>query len=148
MADLTSIAREAVEAFNTSDWERSKAILAPDYVLNELGTQRRIEGPDAAIESMQGWKEAMPDVVGTVTNTFVSGNTVTLQITWEGTQTGPLEGPMGTIPASGKRQVTPAAWILTFEGERIKESHHYFDMVTVLTQIGAMPGQSAEAAGA
>ncbi len=148
MADLASIAREAVEAFNASDWDRSKAIVTPDYVLNELGTQRRIEGPDAAIESMQGWKEAMPDVVGTVTNTLVSGNTVTLQITWEGTQTGPLEGPMGTIPASGKRQVTPAAWILTFEGERIKESHHYFDMVTVLTQIGAMPGQSAEAAGA
>ncbi len=148
MADLTSIAREAVEAFNASDWERSKAILTPDYVYNELGTQRRIEGPEEVVAAMQVWKEAMPDVVGTVTNTFVSGNTVTLQVTWEGTQTGPLEGPMGTIPASGRRQVTPAAWIFTFEGEKIKESHHYFDMMTLLTQIGAMPGQSAEAAGA
>ncbi len=148
MADLASIAREAVEAFNASDWERSKAIMTPDYVYNELGTQRRLEGPDAVIAAMQGWKEAMPDAAGTITNALVSGNTVTLQVTWEATHTGPLTGPMGTIPASGKRQVTPAAWILTFEGEKIRESHHYFDMVTLLTQIGAMPGEKAESAGA
>ena len=90
----------------------------------------------------------MPDATGTVTNALASGNTVTLQVTWEGTQTGPLKGPMGTIPASGRRQVTPAAWILTFEGEKIKESHHYFDMLSLLTQIGAIPGEAAESAGA
>ena len=50
--------------------------------------------------------------------------------------------------ASGKRQVTQAAWVFDFEGDKIKESRHYFDMVTLLVQIGAMPGQSAEAAGA
>ena len=148
MADLASIAREAVEAFNASDWDRSKAILTPDYVYNELGTQRRIEGPDAVVAAMQGWKEAMSDVAGTVTNASVGGNTVTLQITWEGTHDGPLEGPMGTIPASGNRQVTYSAWIFNFEGEKIKETRHYFDMMSLFTQIGAFPGQSAEAAGA
>ncbi len=90
----------------------------------------------------------MPDAAGTITNALVSGNTVTLQVTWEATHTGPLTGPMGTIPASGKRQVTPAAWIFTFEGEKIKESNHYFDMLSLLAQIGAIPGQSAESAGA
>ena len=148
MADLIEIAREAVEAFNASDWERSKAIMTPDYVYNELGTQRRIEGPEEVVSAMKGWKEAMADAAGTVTNAVVSGDTVTLEITWEATHTGPLEGPMGTIPASGKRQVTPAAWIFNFEGDRIKESRHYFDMLALLVQIGAMPGQSAESAGA
>ena len=148
MADLTNIAREAVEAFNVSDWERTKAILTPDYLYNEVGTQRHIQGPEEVVAALKGWKEAMPDATGTVTNAIVSGNTVTLQVTWEGTQTGPLEGPTGTIPASGKRQVTDSAWIFHFEGEKIKESHHYFDMLTLLTQIGAIPGESAEAAGA
>ena len=148
MADLTSIAREAVDAFNASDWERSKAILTPDYVYTELGTQRRLQGPEAVIEAMKGWKAAMSDAAGTVTKASASGDTVTLEITWEATHDGPLEGPMGTIPASGKRQVTPAAWVFDFEGDKIKESRHYFDMVTLLVQIGAMPGQSAEAAGA
>ncbi len=148
MADLTEIAREVVEAFNASDWERTRALMTPDYLYNEVGTQRSIQGPEEVVAALQGWKEAMPDVTGTVTNALASGNTVTLQVTWDGTHTGPLEGPMGTIPASGKRQVTPSAWILTFEGERIKESHHYFDMLSLLTQIGALPGESAESAGA
>ena len=73
-----------------------------------------------------------------MTNAFASGNTVVLEITWQGTHTGPLEMPNGTIPASGKRQSTPSAWIFQFEGVKIKESHHYFDMVTLLQQIGAM----------
>ena len=137
MADLTQIAREAVEAFNVSDWERTKALMTPDYLYNELGTQRRIQGAEEVVAALQGWKKAMPDAKGTVTNAFASGNTVTLQVTWEATHTGPLEGPSGTIPPSGKRQVTPAAWILNFEGDKIKESHHYFDMVTLLKQIGA-----------
>ncbi len=123
-------------------------MMTPDYVYYELGTQRRIDGPEAVVAAMQGWKEAMPDAAGTVTNAVASGDTVTLEITWEATHTGPLESPMGTIPASGKRQVTPAAWIFNFEGDKINESRHYFDMVTLLVQIGAMPGQSAEAAGA
>ena len=136
--DLIKIAREVVDAFNTSDWERTKALMTPDYLYNEVGTRRRIQGPEEVVAALQGWKQAMPDAEGTVTNAFASGNTVTLEITWEGTHTGPLEGPTGTIPASGKRQVTPAAWILTFEGDKIKESHHYFDMVTLLQQIGAL----------
>ncbi len=148
MADLVKIAREVVEAFNASDWERTRALMTPDYLYNEVGTQRRIQGPEEVVAALQGWKEAMPDATGTVTNAFASGNTVTLEITWEGTHTGPLEGPTGTIPASGKRQVTPSAWILTFEGEKIKESHHYFDMLSLLAQIGAIPGETAESAGA
>ena len=136
--DLIKIAREAVDAFNKSDWERTKALMTPDYLYNEVGTGRRIQGAEEVVGALQGWKQAMPDATGTVTNAYVSGKTVTLQVTWEGTHTGPLEGPSGTIPASGKRQVTPAAWILNFEGDKIKEGHHYFDMVTLLKQIGAM----------
>jgi predicted ester cyclase len=80
----------------------------------------------------------MPDVKGNVTNAISSGNSVLLEVTWEGTQTGPLETPGGTIPPSGKRQTTLSAWVFEFEGDRIKESRNYFDMVSFLQQIGAM----------
>ena len=80
----------------------------------------------------------MPDVKGTITNSFQSGNTVTLEISWAGTHTGPLEMPSGTIPGSGKSQTTPSAWVMDFEDEKVKQSRHYFDMMTLLAQIGAM----------
>ncbi len=137
--DLVGIASGFVDAFGAADWDRAAVPLAPDSVYNEIGTQRTLNGRDEILQAFQGWKKAMPDVKGTITNSFSAGNTVTLEITWNGTQTGPMETPDGTIPPSGKSQTTPSAWVLEFEGEKIKESRHYFDMVTLLTQIGAMP---------
>jgi hypothetical protein len=60
-----------------------------------------------------------------------------VEVTWKGTHAGPLETAEGTIPASGKLQETPAAFFFTFEGDKIKESRHYFDSLTLLKQIGA-----------
>ena len=130
------IARNVIDAFNANDWEQTKQLLA-DSVYKELGTQRQLTGADQIIPAVQGWKQAMPDIKGTVTTAFASGNQVTLEVTWAGTHTGPLVGATGTIPASGKHQVTFGAWIFDFDGDKIKESRHYFDMLTFLQQIGA-----------
>ena len=137
--DLVEIASGMVDAFNAADWDRAAEHLTSGAVYNELGTQRTINGRDDIIQALQGWKAAMPDVKGTITNSFSDGNTVSLEVSWTGTQTGPLETPSGAIPPSGKSMTTPSSWLLEFEGEKIKESRHYFDMVTLLTQIGAMP---------
>ncbi len=48
-----------------------------------------------------------------------------------------------TIPPSGKRQTTRAAQVLTFEGDKIKESRPYFDMLSLLQQIGASRSEAA-----
>ena len=137
--DVIRLARDFVDAFNKSDWDRSRAQLPANTVYNGLGSQRSLKGPDEILEAMKSWKQAMPDFKGTVTNSFASGNRVTLEVTWRCTHTGPLVSPAGTIPASGKSQTTPAAFVFEYDGDKIRESHHYFDMVTLLTQIGAMP---------
>ena len=137
--EIVKIAREQVDAFNTGDWERLRAGLAADSRYDELGTQRKVEGPEKIVELFKGWKTAFPDAVGTVTSAVASGNKAALEVTWKGTHTGPLETAEGTIPASGKRQETPAAFFFTFEGGKIKESRHYFDSMTLLKQIGAQP---------
>jgi len=137
--DLTKISRDHIEAFNAADWSRVKETLTANALYNEVGTQRRIQGVDAIVTAYQGWKRAFPDVKGKVTNAVSMGDNVVLEITWEGTHTGPLEGPGGTIAATGKRQVTPSALLLLFEGDKIKVSRHYFDMLTLLQQIGAVP---------
>jgi steroid delta-isomerase-like uncharacterized protein len=136
---MVKIAREQVDAFNNSDWERVRAGLASDSRLDELGTERKIDGPDKIVELFKGWKQAFPDAAGTVKSTYASGDTAILEVTWKGTHSGPLTTAEGTIPASGKRQETPAAIFFTFEGDKIKESRHYFDSLTLLKQIGAQP---------
>ncbi len=136
---MVKIAREQVDAFNSGDWERVRAGLATDSHMNELGTERKVDGPERIVELFKGWKQAFPDAAGTVTSAFASGNKAALEVTWKGTHTGPLMTAEATIPASGKRQETPAAILLTFEGDKIKETRHYFDSMTLLKQIGAQP---------
>jgi steroid delta-isomerase-like uncharacterized protein len=135
--EIVKLARKQIDAFNTGDWEQLRATLASDSRYDELGTQRKIEGPEKIIELFKGWKTAFPDAAGTVTSAVASGNKAALEVTWKGTHTGPLETAEGRIPASGKRQETPAAYFFTFEGDKIKESRHYFDSMTLLKQIGA-----------
>jgi len=137
--EMVKIAREQVDAFNSGDWELMRGKLASDSRYDELGTQRKIEDPGKIIELFKGWKAAFPDGAGTVTSAISSGNKVALEVTWKGTHTGPLETAEGTIPASGKRQETPAALFYSFEGNKIKESRHYFDSLTLLKQIGVQP---------
>jgi steroid delta-isomerase-like uncharacterized protein len=136
---MVKIAREQLDAFNSGDWERMRAGLASDSRYDELGTERKVDGPDKIIEVYKGWKQAFPDAAGTVTGAFASGDTAVLEVTWKGTHTGPLTTAQGTIPASGKSQKVPAAIFYTFDGDTIKESRHYFDTMTLLKQIGVQP---------
>jgi steroid delta-isomerase-like uncharacterized protein len=137
---MVEIACEQLNAFNSGDWEGVRAGLTSDSRYDELGSERTIDGPDKIVEVLKGWKQAFPDAAGTVTSAFASGDTAVLEVTWKGTHTGPLPTAEGwSIPASGKRQKTPAALFYTFEGDKIKESRHYFDTLTLLKQIGAEP---------
>jgi steroid delta-isomerase-like uncharacterized protein len=137
--DLIRLARENVEAYNGGDWQRLKTALAPDVVYDEVGSQRRLKGADQMVQAYQGWKQAAPDGKGTITNAFGSGNLVLLEVTWTGTQTGPVVGPSGTIPPSGKAWNIMGAQVITIEGGQIRALRQYFDLLTMLQQIGAAP---------
>ena len=137
-AERIDIAKQGIEAFNNGDWDAVRAAFTPNATYNEVGTGRLITGTDGIVEALQGWKTAFPDVKSTVTNAFASGDQVSLEISWKGTHTGPLETPSGTIEASGKSQTTPALMTVIIEGDKIAEQRHYFDMMTLLSQIDAL----------
>ncbi len=77
----------------------------------------------------------MPDAKGKVTSSFASGDRVALEVTWEGT----LTGPFGDFAATGRQQVTPAALHFSFEGDQVKECRQYFDSLALMQQLGLMP---------
>ena len=137
--DLIKVASGIVEAFNSGDWAAARSALAADALYDEVGTSRRIQGAAAFIECLQAWKHAMPDVKGTVNHVHTAHNLVVLELTWKGTQTGPLQGAKGAIPATGKQQVTRACWVMDFAGGKLKESRQYFDMLSFLQQLGVIP---------
>ncbi len=136
--DSAQLATDLVTAFNNNDWDAYRQNLTADSIYDEVGTSRKLEGIDTIVEALKGWKEAMPDVKGTVGSAVSTGNTAVLEVTWTGTHTGPLEGPTGTIAATGKQQTTRAGWVMEFDNGKLNQSRHYFDMLSFMRQLGQL----------
>jgi steroid delta-isomerase-like uncharacterized protein len=138
VSNIIEIAKAGIVAYNEKDWSKVKEILTSDASYDEKGTHRRIEGSANIIEAWQGWAKAFPDSKAAFVREFASGDTAILEVVWKGIHSGPLQMPNGEIPASHKTLDMPACHINKVEGDKIKSISHYFDMLTMLTQIGVL----------
>src|SRR4029079_10960782 len=138
--DLGRATADLIDAFNVADWDRMRGPLADDVAYAETGTGRHVDGADAYLDLCHGWREAFPDVVGTITDSAAGEGRPVRQILWQGTHTGPLETPSGPVLPSGNRVMADASFWARFEGDRIHEMHHHLDVLALLQQIGALAG--------
>ena len=137
--DALQLGQLLLEAFNEANWPRFREALAPDVTYEETGTGRRLEGTEAYMAALEGWKRAIPDVHCTIRNRIAAGDTAGFELVWEGTHSGPLDSKGGAIPASGKQIRVLAALASTSQGNKVKSVRHYLDVLTLLHQIGAIP---------
>jgi steroid delta-isomerase-like uncharacterized protein len=123
-------------AYNQKDWNAVRASITPDFIYDEVGTGRKVQGVDQTITLFKGWAEAIPDSKATVDNAVASGNTVLLELTWRGTHSGPLQTPKGSFAATGKKIEIRACAVVELANGKAKVQRHYFDMATLLQQLG------------
>lgn len=142
---MKEVVQAQLQAFCAADWNRYKQLLADNAVYEEEATRRRVTGADEIVKAVQPWRSAFPDLAFTMKEAVGSGDAIVCELEWTGTHKGPLTGAMGTIPATGKQGRLPAVLVVRFDGERIRESRHYFDLLTLLSQIGVAPQMGAGA---
>ena len=135
-SQLIAGAKALVLAYNDKNWDAMKAGVTTDFTYDEIATQRKVKGVDQALPLWQGWATAFPDSKGTIHNAFASDSTVVLEVTWEGTHKGPLQTPKAPIAATGKRIEIRACVVCEMAGEQVKVERQYFDMTTLLQQLG------------
>lgn len=130
-------AKAQIVAYNQKDWNAVTAVLAPACVYDEVGTQRKLQGISDILTAWRGWAAALPDSNASFDNVSVSGSTVTLELTWRGTHKGPLQTPSGALPPSGRTIELRACQVVDVADGRVQAVRHYFDMATLLQQLGA-----------
>jgi steroid delta-isomerase-like uncharacterized protein len=135
-SQLIAAAKAPTLAYNNKNWDAVKASITPDFIYDEVATGRRVQGLDQVIPLWQGWAAAFPDSKATFDNAYVSGDHVVLELTWRGTHQGPLMIPKGSIPATGKRIEFRSCIISEMAGDKAKLQRQYFDMGTMLRQLG------------
>jgi steroid delta-isomerase-like uncharacterized protein len=134
---LIDTAKASILAYNDKNWDAVNTVLTSDIEYDEVATHRKVNGTADVIAAWRGWATALPDSKATFGAAHASGNTAVIELTWHGTHTGPLQMPSGAVQGSGKRIEMRAVQIigLTPEG-KTRTVRHYFDMATMLTQLG------------
>ncbi|HEU5040902.1 MAG TPA: ester cyclase [Gemmatimonadales bacterium] len=134
---LVTAAKALIEAYNDKDWDRARASITPDFLYDEVPTGRKVTGSDEALEIWKGWAGAFPDSRGVFHAAHVAeGATVVLEVSWMGTHQGPLPTPAGPIPATGRPIAVRACIVIEIADERARSQRHYFDMATLMQQLG------------
>lgn len=136
---MLELLKEHLAQFAAGDWDNYKAALAPNAVYEETATMQKANGPEAIVEHMKRWKRAFPDSEAKFINGFESGDQLIAEIEWNGTHSGPLEGPFGTIQATNKRGTLRAVIVAEVKDKKVASVRHYFDLLTLLTQMGVTP---------
>jgi len=134
---LVSAAKAVLHAYNDKKWDALKAGVTPDVVYDEAATNRRVKGADEYLALLKGWATAIPDSKATIHSTCTSGDMVVFEVTWNGTHTGPLQTAKGTIAPTGKKIDVRSCIVQEMAGDKVKEARQYFDLMTLLAQIGA-----------
>ncbi len=134
---VVDVAKEQILAYNDKNWDRVRAGVTPDLVYDEVGTQRKVQGIDEVLETWKGWATALPDSKATFRSEMGTGNTAIIEMTWTGTHKGPLKMADREIPATGKKIELRACQVCEVANDKVKSVRHYFDIGTLLKQIGA-----------
>ena len=133
---LIDAAQAPILAFNEKNWDQVRATITPDFVYDEVGTRRKVQGAEEVIALWKGWAQTFPDARATIHSAIASGNTVVLELTWKGSHKGPLQTPKGSVPPSGKPLDIRACIVVEVSGEKARLQRQYFDMMTLLEQVG------------
>jgi steroid delta-isomerase-like uncharacterized protein len=143
MSQALDATRALIEAYNDADWDRLADLLAADCLYDEVGTGRQAAGAQDITAHWQGWKRAMPDAIGTVTNALDCGDTAIVEVTWSGTFTGPFATPDGELEPTGRHQTTRACILATLQDDKIKQCRQYFDSMALMQQLGVLQTPAA-----
>ncbi len=133
---MIDAAKASILAYNDKNWDNVKESITADCLYDEVCTQRKLQGQAQVVECWQGWARAFPDSKATIHGAFASGNTVCVEMTWRGNHTGPLELPTGPVAATNRAIDVRSCQIFVMSDSKARVIRHYFDMATMLEQLG------------
>lgn len=130
--------RAGHQAFNRRDFTAMVKSYADRITWTDHAQGRTFSTPEEFRDDfLAGWTRAFPDTQITKTRYLDAGATVVCTFTGVGRH----DGPLGPFPATGKEFALEFCEMWHFDsGGRVIGGDLYYDQVTLLTQLGLMPG--------
>ena len=136
--DVKELAQNTVDMFNDRSFrEKAKEVANANIVVSDKPTGQEFRGVDGFVQYSEGFVTAMPDLKGTAIEHTVDGNKVTTRVHGQGTFTGTLQTPQGSVPGTGRSVDLDYQLEQTFneEGKLVHFTVNY-DMQDFMRQLG------------
>jgi steroid delta-isomerase-like uncharacterized protein len=151
MGKYQEISKKAADTFNKHDLDALAKLYAEDAVAYDPMYPEPLRGRAAIRKDAATFFRGFPDIRFEILTTIERDDRNGAdEVRLVGTHTGPLETPTGQdLPPTNKRVDLKAGVFgrLNERGE-IVEERRYYDVAGVLRQLGVMPEQAEEPAGA
>lgn len=135
---MTGVIDQLFACFNAGDLDGAAALVTEDFELVDIPTGMQFSGPDGLRQWLGAFLAAGPDARTEVHRTIASGDWIATEHTGRFTHTGPLMTPNGPIEATGRRVELAIAEFYQLRGGKLRRLHAYYDIATILRQIGAL----------
>ena len=137
--DTTRIIRKLFDGFNAKDIDAIEALVADDFELIDCASGETYHGPEGARKNAEGWLKPFSDVRVELLNVVASGDWAVAEAVGRGTHSGPLQTPMGEVPATGKKMELHFCSVIKVRDGKIVEERDYYDAMTIANQLGLVP---------
>lgn len=122
-----------VEAFNRRDLDAQVSGYADTFTMTDHARGITLRSKDEIKSWMQEWIAASSDAKVSLVEAIDAGDVVVSVLEIDGTN----DGPLGPMPASGRRFSTRGVQILHFDREgRIVAHDNFFDQLSMMVQLG------------
>ncbi|GAC1472764.1 MAG: hypothetical protein PVSMB7_25810 [Chloroflexota bacterium] len=139
MSNADAVVRALFDGFNQRDLDAVAALASDDFVLEDVPAGLTLHGPQGLRQWLQGFLTAGPDGRAELKTVVIDGDWVGSEHVGTFTHTGPLLSPSGEIPATGRRTEIHMAEIYQVVDGKLHLLRAYYDLATMLRQLGLMP---------
>jgi len=127
----------ALEIWNEGNLDLVDDFYSPDYVRHHVDMYEDIKGIDAYKQWITNTRTIFPDFnVTQEGDTIFKDDKIVLRWIAEGTNTGPLNMPIGTFPSTGKKVSFYGVFITHVIEGKIVEEWVYYNQASLLQQLG------------
>jgi steroid delta-isomerase-like uncharacterized protein len=131
--DRQAVVRRHLEAENAYRLPETLDTLTPDCVFEDVALGERVTGHAGATAYYERWWRAFPDLTWHPQRRAFTDDGVVSELVARGTHRGDFFG----LPPTGRQIALPVTIFVTFAEGRMSGERLYYDLVTLLRQLGA-----------
>jgi ketosteroid isomerase-like protein len=133
--DNAKLLKAVYDKFSLGDAERMRADLTDNATMMVAPMNQTLKGPSAIIDYFRNYQKAFGATIETKRVT-ACGDLVVSEFVGHGKHTGVFSTPMGNIQPTNRNINIPVCHIVQWKDGKIIDIHEYFDVTTLMNQLG------------